>query len=298
MKMNYIIPALPPALRLSLYGVLIAGGIAYQYLVPDSQWWIGCLILLAGSLVIIAKSYINKPRDLGFEDWQPTSKSEFDRINSNLEFTRKAKYPFYFRKQFGFLLGVMIMVLIVIIFIVSDEPDMQVILALFDCIVILVPIFVSGTINLWTPFDLKLKMERLNAVMKESDKHNGSIVVTPYIRLDKDKSGKKIPEDVRLMIEPKRKNEELVGVQIQVAINNGPNGAVPYMYAVFLCKGKGRLFEILSAKDYGGFAVEPGGDKDYGYIVVRQQTSGGGYHTDNGDCVRLFGTVVSVLGTL
>ena len=36
---------------------------------------------------------------------------------------------------------------------------------------------------------------------------------------------------------------------------------------------------------------EPGGDKDYGYIVVRQKTSGTGYHTTDADVSRLYALV-------
>jgi hypothetical protein len=36
---------------------------------------------------------------------------------------------------------------------------------------------------------------------------------------------------------------------------------------------------------------EPGGDKEYGYVVVRQQTSGTGYHTTDADVRRLYGVV-------
>ncbi len=251
--------------------------------------------MLIGALFILARDFFNKPKDLGFEDWQPVSKTEFARINTNLTMTNKAAYPFYFKKAFAFVFVAVIFVLVIATLIVMDEPDPRIILALIDVGVIMIPVFLGGAIRLWMPQDLKLKMDRLNEVMKEAEAAGEKLIVTPYIRLDKDKEGKRIPEDVRLMLEPRRKPEELVGVQVQVAINNGPNGAVPYMYAVFLTKGMGALLESLKKKNFGDMVTEPGGDKNYGYLVVRQQTGGSGYHTTNRDCSRLFEIVMTVL---
>ena len=89
-------------------------------------------------------------------------------------------------------------------------------------------------------------------------------------------------------IELRRNPEDFVGVQFQIAVNSGPNGKVPYMYAVFLCRGKGKSFRSISEMDFGSFIVEPGGDEEYGTVVVRQQTTGTGYHTDSSDCRRLY----------
>ena len=63
------------------------------------------------------------------------------------------------------------------------------------------------------------------------------------------------------------------------------------MYAVFLCKGKGTTYDRVKADRYGDMIKEPGGDKEYGYVVVRQKTSGTGYHTTDADCTRLFSLV-------
>jgi hypothetical protein len=298
MKMNYVVPALPQPIRLSFFGIFIIAGVSYQYFIPNANWFLGWLIMCAGAMFIIAKDFFNKPLDLGFEDWQPASKTEFNRINDNLTMTNKAKYPFYFRKEVAIGIIIVIVFIVILLLVIPDTPNGKLILAILDAGIILIPVFISGSIRLWMPQDLKLKMESFNIIMKEAEKAGDKLIVTPYIRLDKDKAGKRIPEDVRLMIEPKRKPDEFVGTQIQVAINNGPNGAVPYMYAVLLCKGKGRLFDMLQKQSYGNMVTEPGGDKDYGYIVIRQKTASGGYHTDAGDCMRLFELVAKTMQTV
>jgi hypothetical protein len=162
--------------------------------------------------------------------------------------------------------------------------------AFLDAAVLLPPFAFSGNVSLWTPRELAMKMACLEP-LAGAEPEGGAIVVTPYLRLDKDKEDRRIPEDVRLMVEPRRKPADFLGAQFQVAINNGPNGAVPYLYAVFLCRGKGPTYQAVAKMDFDDFIDEPGGDKEYGYVVVRQRTSGGGYHTDPGDCRRLYALV-------
>ena len=185
----------------------------------------------------------------------------------------------------------MLVILGVIAFFAFVAEAFGILVLILDFAIIFFPVSWTGIVQLWTPSQLKMKMERFSTVLNKAESSVHRFIITPYLRLDKDKEGRQIPEDVRLMIEPKRKPGDFVGVQIQVAINNGPNGAVPYMYAVFLCKGKGKTFAHLSKASYAPMLKEPGGDNEYGYIVVRQRTSGGGYHTDPEDCRRLY-TVV------
>ena len=55
-----------------------------------------------------------------------------------------------------------------------------------------------------------------------------------------------------------------------------------------LCKGKGATYQKLAKTDFGTYVHEPGGDNEYGYVVVRQPTSGTGYHTTDADVRRLY----------
>jgi hypothetical protein len=291
MKMKYMIPKIPLMLRFVIFTIVVCTGVWYQFYYPGGTWWIGCLLILVGGFFVIAKDFFNKPLDLGFEDWQPATKEEFKKINDNLKLTKKAKYPFYFRKPFGISVVSALLLMLLLIRIMDDSPDYNIMLAIFDSALIAGPVLIGGSIKLWMPGDLKLKMERFDTIMEECLKSGDKLIIAPYIRLDKDKEGRQIPEDIRLLVEPRRKPDELIGVQVQVAINNGPNGAVPYMYAVFLCKGRGKLFEYFGSQDYENMIKEPGGDKDYGYVVVRQPTGGSGYHTDNNDCLKLFGII-------
>jgi hypothetical protein len=158
------------------------------------------------------------------------------------------------------------------------------------------PLFASGLIRLWQPTEMTMKVQTFSAILDESP--GEAFAMTPYIRFDKDKEGRQIPEDVRFMLELRRNPEDFVGVQFQIAINSGPNGKVPYMYAVFICRGEGPSFLRISAMDFDSFVKETEPDQDYSTVVIRQPTESGGYHTTAANCRRLFLAVLARLNEL
>jgi len=225
---------------------------------------------------------------VGMEDWQPASVREFDRIKANLQMTRQKSYSLLYKGGFGAFLAVALAVLSVIFFMGGRRLGA---LACFDALVLAIPLFFSGNVSLWTPQELAFRMRVFDPILSSEQAEGGDIIITPYLRLDKDKEGHQVPEDIRLMVEPRRKPADFLGVQLQVAVNKGPNGNVPYMYSVFLCRGKGETYRAFSSARFGDYIAEPGGDKEYGYIVVRQKTSGTGYHTTDADVRRLYAMV-------
>ncbi|MBN1797581.1 MAG: hypothetical protein JW822_03330 [Spirochaetales bacterium] len=296
MKIQFLIPKIPLPLRIFIFAALELAGLYYQFYfgmyVFSLDFLLSLLIMVGGVFFVIAKSYQNKPEDLGFEDWQPVSRTEFNRIKENLLATQKMSIPFYFHKATG---GTLIVILSIIIFVSIVTDAFTFIRYVIDAGIILSPLLLSGVVKLWTPSTLKMKLPCFDAIIEKVQPSEKKLILTPYLRFDKDKQERKIPEDIRFMIEPRRKPEDFMGVQIQAAINNGPNGAVPYLYAVFLCKGQGDTYAWLKKMDYLSFLHEPGGDKEYGFIVVRQQTDGGGYHTTTSDCIRLYKLIRQIL---
>jgi hypothetical protein len=142
------------------------------------------------------------------------------------------------------------------------------------------PILSSGTVSVWIPTELKQKMECFQPILSAAAQQG--IVMTPYLRFDKDKEGRDIPEDLRVMVEPRRKPNDFVGIQFQVTFNNGPNGKVPYMYAVCITRGGGPTFHRVSQLSAAGFVVEHKQPGEYGSVVIRQETYADGYETKAG----------------
>ncbi len=251
-------------------------------------FFLGTALMIPGLVFVAAHGFRNKPMDIGKEDWQPASVREFDRIKSNLQLTRQKRYSVIYRSGFGWFVAV-VLAGASLVLVMSDFPFAA--LVAFDALVLLVPFLLTGNVKLWTPQELAFRMRVFDPILSTEQAEGGDIIITPYLRLDRDKEGHEIPEDIRLMVEPRRKPADFLGVQLQVAVNKGPNGNVPYMYAVFLCRAKGETFRKLSAARYDDFVKEPGGDEEYAYVVVRQKTSGTGYHTTDADVRRLYDLV-------
>jgi hypothetical protein len=278
--------------RMLLFACCAAAGIAAQVLLPAGGFVVGVLLMVPGIVFLWAKNFRNRPMDIGKEDWQPSSVREFDRIKSNLQLTRTKTFSVIYRPGFGWFIAI-VLFLVAVILGLSDLRLGALVFA--DALVFLFPFLFSGNVSLWTPQELAFRMRVFDPILSSEQAEGGDIVITPYLRLDKNKEGQQIPEDIRLMVEPRRKPADFLGVQLQVAVNKGPNGSVPYMYSVFLCRGKGPTYQALSAARFSGYEREPGGDKEYGYVVVRQKTGGTGYHTTDEDVRRLYDMVKSTL---
>jgi hypothetical protein len=286
MEMKYVLSKAAFPARLAIFATCGAVGLALQVLIPGGYGFFpGIVAMVPGLLFMLVKNFKNKPMDIGQEDWQPGSVREFDRIRNNLQLTREKRYSVIYRAGFGWFVAVVLCVLA--LFLASAQRRLGA-LVCADALVLLIPFLFTGNVSLWTPQELAFRMRAFEPILSSEQAEGGEIIITPYLRLDKDKENHQIPEDIRLMVEPRRKPADFLGVQMQVAVNKGPNGSVPYMYCVFLCKGTGDTYKAISTLRFGDYEREPGGDKDYAYVVVRQKTSGTGYHTTDADVRRLY----------
>ena len=293
MEVKFFVPRLALPARMVVFAGFAAGGLALQVLVPGGLGFLpGVLLMIPGLVFMGARNFRNKPMDVGQEDWQPASVREFDRIKSNLQLTREKGYSVIYRSGFGWFIAV---VLVAAALVLRGGGFRLAALVCADALVLLIPFLFTGNVALWTPQELAFRMRVFEPILSAEPAEGGEIVITPYLKLDKNSQGQQIPEDIRLLVEPRRKPADFLGVQLQVAVNKGPNGNVPYLYSVFLCRGKGATYQTLSAAPFGGYVHEPGGDKDYGYVVVRQETSGGGYATTDADVRRLYDMVKKTL---
>ena len=274
--------------RLVLAGGLFAVGASLQVLL---RWGLlpGVLAIVVGYIPLALKTITNKPADQGLEEWRAVSMAEIDRLADTL---RESKAAFgRSAGQIGIMAVLSVAALALAFVFLAVNPDLSLVLA--DGLLFSLPAMFSGRVKVFVPQILSLKMPCFQAVFAE--KTSDHLVMTPYLRFDKDKEGHDVPEDIRLMVEPKRKPADFIGVQMQAAINKGPKGDVPYLYAVILTEGMGESFRKLKNLRLDGYEVEPGGDEKYGSIVVRQSTSGEGYATKPSDCVDLYGVVREIL---
>lgn len=254
---------------------------------------VGLVFVVPAWFVLSLKRIHNKPDDQGLENWRAVGEAEVHRIADNISNTKKLQAQVV---KSGCLPVLLHLGLVALVFLFLGEASFLS-LALADLACFVVPGLYFGGVSFFIPPELVQKLPSVLAVMNHERPKD--LILTPYIRFDQDKERNEIPEDLRLMVEPRRKPEALVGVQMQVAINKGPNGQVPYMYAVILLRGRSDpLYRRLSGIKLRGYEVEAGGDDDYGTVVIRQLTSGTGYHTKEADCQRLFQAVARICAEL
>ncbi|HPE36076.1 MAG TPA: hypothetical protein PK625_02935 [Spirochaetales bacterium] len=289
MELNYRFGHLGLSARLAAAGGLYAVAVVCQTILRLPL--LSAPAIAAAWLVLAIKPVTNKPDDQGLEEWRPVSVAEVDRIADGIRETRNIKAKLAGPVALG-VLGLAVLGLAALIAVpVSGTLS----LALIDTALFSVPGLFFGRVSAFTPPTLNRVLPSFLSVM--SVRLPDGFVLTPYLRFDKDADGKDVPEDMRLMLEPRRKPADLVGVQFQVAINTGPNGQVPYMYAVVLTRGRsGPTHASFAEFRARGYEVERGGDDDYGTVVIRQRTERGGYHTDHEDCERLIHTVLAGFG--
>ncbi len=245
------------------------------------------------------KPLTNRPDDQGFEEWKPVSTNEIDQLYNNLKESKRLRAKFVL--QWGCAVGIIILFGLTLFF-MAMGLNTHIGWLILNTFLMLIPAMFFGNARIFIPRELEMKAGPFYTLLARHLPKD--TLITPYLRFDKDPKGKPIPEDIRLMLELKRHPEDFVGVQFQIAINNGPNGQVPYMYAVILTHGKGG-FSYLEAKlkKWMGvfkprFAVEAGGDNEYGTVVVRQHTAAGGYHTTESDIIDLFNAVLHYVAVL
>jgi hypothetical protein len=242
------------------------------------------------------KKATNKPDDQGLEEWRPVPMSEIDKIDDALRESKKLRAKTKSLST-GVALGLGIPVLVVFLGLCAAFERADAYFVGVNAAALLVPSLFFGRVKVFTPADIAMKMPCFRAFL--SEKPSEGVTVAPYLRFDKDRTGADVPEDLRLLYELKRPPADLVGIQVQAAINNGPNGAVPYMYAVILTKGKdGPSYKIAQRIKSAGYEIEVGGDDEYGTVVMRQETSGGGYATSPEDCERLLRLCLKVLAAI
>jgi hypothetical protein len=273
-----------------LFRLILTGALFFAGVLAQSFTWnffVALPFYFSAYFFVMVKKITNKPDDQGFEDWKPVTDKEVDRLYDMLKRSKELSSNAVLQ---GAGVGIFLVALIVggIISGANDRFDWLWVLA--NAVFMFWPAVFFGNVNVFLPLELDMKTSAFYHLMSQTGLPG--TVMTPFLRFDKDKLGKTIPEDIKMMLELKRKPDWFIGVQFQVAINNGPNGNVPYMYAVILTKGRDNAFwkagdermeDLLGKK----FVIEQGGDDEYGTVVIRQQTGGTGYHTKNPDIAAL-----------
>jgi len=241
--------------------------------------------------------------------WRPAELRELRRFNNRVRASQKIKVPRLYNQYLGCLVTLFgfpfflfissfILAMLSSVFRISYEPYAP--FSILYLFLLFYPSLWFAKIEKWDP-PVSSRFEALDPIINAG--------LPPRFQLDSMllfDEWENIPSDVRLMIAPssgapEQLRNELVGAQFQVSINKGADGNVPYVYAVFITKGRGKIWDTLSKLNCNKYITEPGSSTEgktvYGTVVVRLDTTSrsDGYHTKKGDVLRLFEIVVNAL---
>lgn len=298
------------------------------------QVWASCvpgfLFMLVASLFLLPKAVKVEPKIKGTSEWTPVTMVEFEKITTQLKQNREFKEK---RSGFGpggakgcgscFASIASVVFAAILVYSVLDSNNSQGLAPViqggsiglifaFDAFMMLFPIWIAGSINIWNPPNMETRMAQLTYIYT-SFAGNQSIEFIPNLLLEKNED-KSVPLDCKLMVKFKSSNESFMGIQVQTSLNDVQSVKYPYTYCVLIAKPEFNLinkaqsivqmpprggfptniFSDTNAKKESKFAryyqslVELKSEGDVEIAVVRQPTSGTGYRTDPDQASSLF----------
>lgn len=224
--------------------------------------------------------------------WKPVTVTEIDRLRERIRSINKIKVPFIFNPKIRTWVTFVFFIIAFLSFVIN-WTFLSAIISLYF---IFVPFFwFAGLNNLLPPVADKLNVFSPLFSTKLPD----SVKLSPLLLFDT-RNENPLPSDIRVMLAPgnnmsRKVRDELLGAQFQMSYNTGPDGKVPYMYAVFITKGRGSVWQSLKTFTDSKYAVEAGSStedgKEYGTVVIRKD----GYHTTESNVINLVDTVLGIM---
>ena len=241
----------------------------------------------------LLKKLKSKVNDEG--TWKPVTISEVDRLRAKLKSLSKVKTSGVSYILFGALLTFAFFVFAIIAAIFTGIVGFFLACELY---LIFIPFIWLARLGNWYP-KIAEKLDVFMPVLNANAP--AELQLTPLLLFDGlgGMIENPLPTDIRFMLAPgdgmpQKVRDELLGAQFQLSFNNGPDGRVPYVYAVFITKGMVKIWQTL--KDFkSDYIIESGSSAEggivYGTVVFRTS----GYHTREGDIRNLFSNVANLM---
>lgn len=230
------------------------------------------------------------------DTWKPVTLTEVDRLRTKLQSIRKVKTSDTSYLLFCLLMTFAFFTLAIITAIFTGIVGFCLVIELY---IIFIPFIWLARLDGWNPQiadSIEAFKPILNAVVPDE------LQLSPLLHFDGSDgmTENSLPADIRVMLAPgeampRNVRDELLGAQFQLSYNTGPNGKVPYIYAVFITKGKGKIWQTLKETKVSNYKIESSSSEEggvvYGTVVLRN----GGYHTAETDVKNLFTNVVIIM---
>lgn len=257
---------------------------------------LGIFLLAFPLFFLAARNFTTKPVIKGEGEWKQVTVTELDRLKDHIKRLRQKPAPLGYGNDLLIFLSLIAGTAGVIALLFRSRAAAFIIADLY---LIFVPSLWFLRIKKWYPPKIINGLKDFRDVI--SFQFPKGIKLIPSFYLAQDENGDSFPLELKLTAEPSPKPDDLIGAQFQLAHNKGPNGTVPYMYAVFITKGRGHTWQALRDMRFANFITEADrsieGGIEYGTVVLRQDTEyrSDGYHTKPGDIDTLLNYTVSAL---
>ncbi len=257
---------------------------------------IGALVIVAGHLPLWVRSQTLSPGGATpqHEDiWAPAEEGWYGRLRAlEIRGRRWDVTPWDLSNVIGFMILLALIAVIgvgamVILGVLGEEEAIR---FASGFAALCVPLWLNGMRSNWNPGELRLKGASLRLAARVGIRGDRAerYDAVPLLALMEHRRGK-VPVDARLMIRPKEDDGSgLIGVQVQVCLNNVRGKDYPYLYCVVLAK-PGFRFPRLDTP----LTLERDGGDGVTFLVVRQHADRrGGWHTGESAVTRIVETAM------
>jgi|GEM_PF-1281863 len=296
-----IAPRLPFWARMAVSAFLVSGAFFLQMEGAQPVKAAGfALMVVFVVLNWVRKVKITRDKKSGAKEWQTTTSRQFTAALAKLSRINSFVHSAVSGVIFWVMLAFLTPVLLIIVDLLPRTQSMPVLFLAVDGLLILFVVFSSGNRSIWTPVGLKMKLVQLQTLIGLLEK-DADLIVEPQFLLEK-KGEKSIPLDAKLMVRIRSgMPQELIGMQISLALNAVQGKSHPYLYAVLVARSSFDLKQKIKATKTApipkNLLMEFKNQKDNIQVaVIRQNTTiSKGYWTQKKAVSELVGLSLGIL---
>jgi hypothetical protein len=268
------------------------------------SFWLGLILLVLATAMGLVRGYDLKIEGKRkSEKWDQVTPDEYKKIEAKQkELARWDLDAFDITNPLGGAIFVVLgIVAFLILLVLLKQPGDAGIYWALDCLVLLVPHWVTGVKRYLRQDRLIVKIKLLEKVIEELSRPS-DIQVLPMLATQATQEERRFPTDARLMLRLVGAPAAFLGVQIQISINSVQGTDYPYLYCVLLARSEAGLFagwkDIVKEMPEFHKSIlpdEPRNEEGVDVMVIRQKTTQtSGYHTKPDQAISIVTFAVKV----
>ncbi len=283
---------LPYPVRLLLALCLAAAGMAWQVWSPGMVSFAGCALVFAGTALLLTRGYTNKARTEGGGEWRPARRADVERVIATAK-TEKAWDRDWLDITCGRGFFLFLVICAGVWYAMAQTlftPGFGLFIAC-NTVAGLMPFWITGVRSYLKKDALIIKAETLLWLEGQFNGVRGAGESFNYqLQTKTAGDGGEVPVDLKAMVRWEDGPPGILGLLVQISINDVKGTEYPYAYCVIVARPEAAgAVSPRPGDEAAGITLEtePGGDTHV--VVVRQTTTKNtGYHTEKADIMRLF----------